>query len=224
VRDIYFTESLALKDDKYQPYPNLCDSTDEGITECNRAKYWFKQWWQIRFSSRDLSDGTHYWYEIFSDLPSDDGRNFDLTAHYPDNETAWQESIAKYPGTNKYLIGICDSNDNPAPHYPPCSETDQSLDLTAKYGIKKMEFVNFYSLSKRLVFDNLGNIYLQEGDAGDSGDYNPLDSSKRKLLTTTAKIRLCLDVDSSGNCKLDKGECIQVNITPGGAVYESDCE
>ena len=44
IKDIRFTQSLALKDDKYQPFP-----IDNSPMEQNRSKYWFKQWWQLKF-------------------------------------------------------------------------------------------------------------------------------------------------------------------------------
>jgi len=210
IKNIYFTQSLALKDDKYQPFP-LDNSKKEG----NRSKYWFKQWWQIRFSTfKDSSNKTHYWYEIFSDVPSNSkSKNFDAQANLP--TTDWEISIAKNPLNNKLMIGHCGAS-----QYPPCDKTDTKLDLTKTYGIKYVKFINFYYRSPRLVFDNYGNIFLKEGKDGDSGDINPLDTQNRMLLTKIAKIRLCLDE----NCKdLSKNKCIQLNITPTGFIYKSEC-
>ena len=209
-KNIYFTKSLALKDDKYQPFPN-----DNSAKEQNRSKYWFKQWWQIRFSTFKDSKGiTHYWYEIFSDVPSNSkSKNFDGQANLPTSD--WNISIAKNPLTQKLMIGHCDAS-----QYPKCIDTDPKLDLTKKYGIKKVKFINFYPYSPRLVFDNYGNIFLKEGKDGDAGDINPLDTQNRLMLTKTAKIQLCLD----NPCKKTKTRCSQINITPTGFIYQSKCD
>ena len=205
---INFTHSLALKDDKYQPFPE-----NNSTIEQNRSKYWFKQWWQIRFSTFNDENGkTHYWYEIFSDLPSDKEShtytyNFDGTGHYPDNPKKWYKSIALNPSNNKLMIGHCGVS-----HYPDCNETDNKLDLTKAFGITRVEYKNF-GRSKRLVFDNFGNVFLGEGDKGDAGDINPLDKNERKLLTKIAKIKLYINSD-----------CLQINITPTGEVYKSNCD
>jgi hypothetical protein len=219
IKHIEYTQSLALKDDKYQPFPNhVCDSTHEGITECMRSKYWFKQWWQIRFS-QNTTNNNDWWYEVFTDLPYFNGYNFDKTAHYPDNpESNWYKSIALDPLTNKLLIGNCG-----ATHYPNCDLVDKTLNLTKSYGIQKVEFVNMPN--KRLLFDNNGNVFLKEGEVGDSNDTNPLDSSERPLLTSTAKIKLCTKINTSTNkCETSPDVCIQINISPLGAVYKSNCE
>ncbi len=203
VKNIRFTQSLALKDDKYQPFP-----LDTSAKEENRSKYWFKQWWQIRFSS----SGGDYWYEIFSDVPyNSSSHNFDAQANLP--TSAWDKSIAKDPLNNKLMIGHCGVS-----QYPDCNQTDKKLDLTKYYGIKNVEYVNF-KRSKRLVFDNFGNVFLREGDDGDAGDINPLEYNERYLLTKTAQIRLCLD----STCNYNKDRCIQINITPTGYVYTSNC-
>ncbi len=211
IKNIRFTQSLALKDDKYQPFP--LNNTN---IEQNRSKYWFKQWWQIRFSTfKDSNNKTHYWYEIFSDVPSNyKTKNFDAQANLPTN--AWEVSIAKNPLNNKLMIGHCGVS-----QYPDCSEVDTTLDLTKTYGIKYIKFINFYRYSRRLVFDNFGNVFLREGDDGDAGDINPLEYDKRYMLTKIAKIRLCLDNDC---VSLNKDRCIQVNVTPTGFTYISECK
>ena len=207
-KNIRFTESLALKNDKYQPFPENNTSKEE-----NRSKYWFKQWWQVRFSTFKDNGKIHYWYEIFSDVPSNyKTKNFTAQANLPTN--AWQISIAKNPLDNKLMIGHCGVS-----HYPNCNQTDNKLDLTKAYGIKKLKFTNFYSRSPRLVFDNYGNVFLKEGKDGDAGDINPLDNNNRMLLTKKANIKLCLD----NPCKYQKNRCLQVNITPTGYVFISKC-
>ena len=210
IKNIRFTQSLALKDDKYQPYP-----INNTSVEMNRSKYWFKQWWQIRFSTfKDSSGNTHYWYEIFSDQPYDaTTKNFTAQANLP--TSLWNIKIAKNPLNQKLMIGHCGVS-----QYPDCSKTDTKLDLTKTYGIKKIEFINFDRYTKRIVFDNLGNVFLREGDDGDAGDINPLDDTKREMLTKVAKIRLCL----TNPCQYNKNQCIQINITPTGYSYISKCK
>jgi len=204
IKNIYFTQSLALKDDKYQPF-----SIKNSVTEMNRSKYWFKQWWQIRFSTfKDKNRKIHYWYEIFSDQPYyTRTKDFTAQANLPDK--LWYVKLAKNPLNKKLMIGHCGVS-----HYPDCKETDTKLDLTKTYAIKKVKYVNF-KRSKRLVFDNMGNVFLREGDDGDRGDINPLDVKKRNLLTKMAKIKLCAD----NSCN----KCIQINITPSGYIYKTQC-
>jgi len=208
IKNIHLAKSLALKDDKYQPFPIY-----DNITENNRSKYWFKQWWQVRFSTFYDNGETHYWYEIFTDQPySKSTKNFTAQANLP--TSLWYIKLAKNPLNQKLLIGHCGVS-----QYPDCNQTDAKLDLTKTYGIKRVEYVNFYSNSKRLVFDNFGNVFLREGDDGDAGDVNPLDSDERKLLTKTAAIKLCLD----NPCQKTSNHCIQINITPSGYIYKTTC-
>ena len=201
---INYTRHLAINDNKMQYYP-----INDSKIEMNRSKYWFKQWWQIRFSTFDDNGQTHYWYEIFSDVPYNSStKNFDAQANLP--TSAWQISIAKNPLNHKLMIGHCGAS-----QYPDCNDADDKLDLTKKYGIVKLKFTNFYSNSPRLVFNNEGNIFLREGDDGDAGDINPYDKDERKPLLKTAKITLCQDDKCENN--------ISICITPKiGTVYKCD--
>jgi len=220
VKNIYFTQSLALKDDKYQPFPNhKCDGSDEGKVECNRSKYWFKQWWQIRIS-KNKNAPTDLWYEVFSDVPFYNSYNFDRVGNYPPKSEVWEIGYAKNPLNGKYLTGKCDTDGKG--NYPPCDKIDKHLNLTASYGIKEIIFNGTKissSNSGRILFDNFGNVFLNEGLKGDGGDINPLDSNNRELLVKTLTIKLCLD----SPCIEDKNRCAQINITPTGFVYTSDC-
>ena len=65
-KDLRYTRSLALKDDKYQPFP-----IDNSTVEQNRSKYWFKQFWQLKFAT----DGSDLIYMIFSDQPANGSTN-----------------------------------------------------------------------------------------------------------------------------------------------------
>jgi len=204
---INFTHSLALKEDMYQPFPK-----ENNVTENNRSKYWFKQWWQIRFT-RDKNDPKYFWCEVFSDQPYDkDAQNFDRKGATPTN--TWDKSFAKNPLDGKYLIGKCGSG------FPPCDKITKELALSEKYGIKQILFdgknVN-WNTPKRIIFDNFGNVFLSEGEIGDKGDINPLDSSERILLTHNLIIKLCTD----NNC--NKNFCKEIIVTPTGNIYQSSC-
>ena len=191
INHIRYTHQLALRDDKYQAFP-----LDSSAKEGNRSKYWFKQWWQIRFTKN--TNNKDYWYEIFTDLPTGGSYNFDKVGYHP--KADWETTYAKNPLNNKYLIGNCDVSG-----YPSCSEADKKLDLTKTYGIKKIVYENFYSYSRRLMFDGYGKPYLKESNSnGDNGDINPYDNDKRMPLTKIAKITLCLD----DNCEQNKSICI----------------
>jgi prepilin-type N-terminal cleavage/methylation domain-containing protein len=193
VTNIRFTQSLALKDDKYQPFP-----INNTTAEIDRSKYWFKQWWQIRFSQNNNGD---YFYEIFSDSPGAGSASgvFDKIGN-PVSE------FAKDPLTGKYMTG----------NYS--AKTDQDLNLS-KYNIKLMKFngkiVNG-SHPFRLVFDNFGHVFLDEGISGNAGDTNPLDSNARPVMTKNATIQLCEDLQCN--------KCIQINVTPSGFAYISSCQ
>ena len=192
INHIRYTQQLALRDDKYQAFP-----LDSSAKEGNRSKYWFKQWWQIRFTKN--KNDKNYWYEIFTDLPTNSKYSFDRLGHLPNGEDNWTLTYAKNPLNNKYLMGHCDDSG-----YPDCLEADKKLNLTKTYGIKKIIYENFYSYSRRLVFDSYGKPYLKIGDSGDGGDINPYDNDKRMPLTKIAKITLCLD----DNCEQNKSICI----------------
>ena len=215
IRNIYFTQSLALKDDKYQPFP-----LEDNTTENNRSKYWFKQWWQVRFT-KNRNDPKDLWYEIFSDVPYNNSYNFDKVGNYPPKSNIWEIGYAKNPLNGKYLTGKCDT-DNKG-NYPPCEKIDKHLNLTKAYGIKTVIFNGSTissSNSKRLIFDNFGNVFLREGDKGDAGDINPLDFDKRELLTKEISIKLCLD----NPCNKIPSRCREINITATGFIYQTECE
>ncbi|WP_457560179.1 prepilin-type N-terminal cleavage/methylation domain-containing protein [Caminibacter sp.] len=200
LRDLRFTQSLGLKDDKYYPFPDKNDSVD-----MNKSKYWFKQWWQLRIS-RD-SNG-NYSYEIFSDSAhSTQSSNFDRIAN-PVSEFALNPLNAKrISGTGSASM---------------YSVSEYNL---SKYNIKLIikpdgHPFNTSNTSVRFLFDNFGNVFLSEGSAGDAGDINPLDQNYRPLIVKTENIKLCLD----NPCQTtNKNRCIQINITPTGYVYKSNC-
>jgi type II secretory pathway pseudopilin PulG len=198
ISHINLTRELALKDNKFQYYP----IDDNNATELNRTKYWFKQWWQIHFRYYTDNGKTYYYYEIFSDIPYDGSKNFSKKGNLPNNDKSWNESYAKNPLNNLYLVG------NDGDNFP--KNIDKKLNLTQSYDIKKVE-INGYSIDsssgiKRFIFDNYGNVYIDEGTAGDAGDINPYDKDERIPLIAIAKISLCKD----DNCN----KKIDICITP----------
>jgi len=187
---IRYTESLAFKDDKYRPFP----VNDNNQTEKNRSKFWFMQWWQIRFSKKRNGD---IYYVVFSDSP-------DYDRNPIPSETA------KDPLTHQHLYG----------DYSHLTATNK-LNLTQTYGIKEMRFDNISLTSghpKRILFDNFGNVFLNEGSliASDNNYtlYNRT-TSGRPLLNHILHIDLCKDL----NCNI----CIRLNLTPAGEVYQTNC-
>ena len=195
ISNINYTRHLAIKDNKIKYYP-----INNTATEMNRSKYWFKQWWQIRFSN----DSSGYWYEIFTDLPTDgSSTNFEATGGKPNKDSDYELTYAKNSDA-KYLTGKCDDGSN----YAKCEDTDPKLNFTNNYGIQKIIFKNLNSTKPHLIFDNYGNIYLTEGEKGDGGDINPYNIIKRKPLLTTGKIILCKE----DNCEQNISICISPKI------------
>jgi Tfp pilus assembly protein FimT len=188
ISHINLTRQLALKDNKFQYYP----IDDNNATELNRTKYWFKQWWQIRFAKTQKTG--EIFYEVFSDLPyteKDGSYNFSKNGYQPSNENSWNETYAKNPLNNLLLVG---REDDGSGNYP--KNADTKLNLTKYYGIKRVE-VNGKAVasnnSKRFIFDNYGNVYIDEGEKGDGEDINPYDKDERIPLTSKAIISLCKD-------------------------------
>jgi hypothetical protein len=190
INHIDYTRQLALKDNKFQYYP-----IDNSVVELNRTKYWFKQWWQIRFTAKDNGE---VYYEIFSDLPYNSTHNFSKVGNLPNKKEAWEKTYAKNPLNNSLFVGRNDAG------YP--KNGDLKLNLTKYYGIKEIK-LNGQSVAysrkkiKRFMFDNYGNVYTDEGEAGDKGDINPYDDNNRTPLTSVATITLCKDKDC--NKKID---------------------
>jgi Tfp pilus assembly protein FimT len=189
ISHINYTRHLALIDNKFQYYP-----INNSAMELNRTKYWFKQWWQIRFAKTKNSG--EIFYEVFSDLPytaKNGTYNFSKNGYQPTNKDSWNETYAKNPLNNLLLVG---RKDDGSGNYP--KNADMKLNLTKYYGIKEIK-LNGESVAysrkkiKRFMFDNYGNIYIDEGEKGDGGDTNPYDKDERIPLTSKAIISLCKD-------------------------------
>ena len=211
VSHINYTRHLAIKDNKMQYYP--MSNTE---TELNRTKYWFKQWWQLRITKD--GDGNLF-YEIFSDVPyvSSTGSgtyNFDTKGNRPTSK--WDETFAKDPD-GKYLIGHCG-----VAEYPDCTQVNEKLNLTKYYNIVKIQVedgTHIYNVSSsnnfRIVFDQYGNGYKDEGQDGDAGDINPYDKDTRPPILNVIKVTFCQD----NNCETNISMCLSKKI---GNIYYCD--
>ncbi|NPA55396.1 MAG: hypothetical protein GXO40_03445 [Epsilonproteobacteria bacterium] len=197
ISHIRYTRELSANDNKFQYYPRDVTSA----VERNRTKYWFKQWWHIKFTN--MND--HIIYYIFSDQPTSAATtNFNNTAQSQFSE------LATNPLDGKYLIGA-----SGAPNYPSKDKVVKQLDLTQYYGIHHIKLDGGYSSSSmpnnlgdriNILFDSRGNIYMSEGLRGDSEDTNPYDSQYRHPLLQEANISLCKDTQAN--------ECIVITIEP----------
>ncbi len=216
IKDIRFTQSLALKDDKYQPFPESNSSVEQ-----NQSKYWFKQWWQIKFTN---ANGNIIYY-IFSDKADTNCSNFNKKIIH----TQYAQELAKN-GEEKYKIGISSEETNNT-NYPNIKDIEKALNLTKTYGIVRIEYDGYSPSSMpnnmgnriNLLFDNNGNVFQNEGIVGDGGDINPLDSNTRYLLNQVKTIKLCNKLDASNHCLTDNQHCIAISISPSGDVEQTTC-
>jgi prepilin-type N-terminal cleavage/methylation domain-containing protein len=208
---LMLTASTASQDDKiYYQLP----STVGDLAESNRSAYYFKQFWQFKImenSNKEIS------YCIFSDQPrATTTTNFDERAHnqYP------TEVLTN--GRGQYL---CHDTDDP--DYE--SKEDPFVNLTKKYKIEKVIF-NYTDLDGnlqtkvvdlndnsyttiRLLFDNLGNLFLDEGKSGDGKDYNIFDPAVRPLLISEGNLTFCQE-SPTHNCEKN----VTLTIYPTGIV------
>lgn len=164
VKDIRYTQSLALKDDKYQPFPDSTSAADQ-----NKSKYWFKKRWQIKISKQS----TYFVYTVFSDSNLDGSASVDESVNDAEGKKIYEYNLSK--------DGVVDIK-------------YQSVSITS---------------SISLLFDNCGNIFLNEGGT----DPNPL--SGTNLSTTDLNITLCKNSACNKYC--------EIIIVPSGYVYEENC-
>ena len=133
-KNIKFTQSLALKDDKYQPFPN-----NNSLEEQNRSKYWFKRFWQIKIGENNNKD---FYFVIYSDNDLDNNADVD--------------EIAKDPLTNKYINGNYYSNTS-------VKDANLSTFGITNISYTYKNIINSnIALGNplRIYFDNYGNVYI----------------------------------------------------------------
>jgi prepilin-type N-terminal cleavage/methylation domain-containing protein len=192
------TASVGNQDDKVYYY--MPAEAGDSVAQM-RSKYYFKQFWQ--FKIMENGDG-EISYCIFSDQPTaSSATNFDKRAH---NE--YGEVLTN--GKGKYL---CHDTNNPSLE----AEEDTFVNLTKKYDIVKAYLIyngTTKTLSSstpfRFLFDSNGNVFLDEGSAGDGGDIKIFDPTKRPLLTSPATLIFCQ------NSSCDKNATF--TIYPGGLI------
>jgi len=173
IKYIDYTHSLALKDDKYQPFPE-----DNSSIEQNRSKYWFKQWWRIRISAN--SNGNYY-FEIYTDT--------NLNGNDDVNE------MAKDPLTGKYLKGNYSAS-------TASKDTNLSIFGIKKisYIYNNNEYIINSNNRLNLFFDNYGNVFKKIYNTQIFKKTSTLGSN---ILTSDLKIKLCSNVNCNSNktCK-----------------------
>ncbi|NPA12073.1 MAG: hypothetical protein GXO62_07510 [Epsilonproteobacteria bacterium] len=211
---------LAYSDDKFYLFPK-----DNTIKEISRSKYWFKQWWHLKITDVKNVKKNRYEiiYYIFSDQPRNTkSTNFDKKIV---TKAQYKSELAKNE-MGLYLIGA-NKEDTGNKNYPSIKEIDTTLNLTKKFGIKRIEYSGYHTSSMRgklghrinILFDGLGNIFQSEGLKGDSGDINPLDT-KRKMIIKEVEIKLCLD----NPCINTNNRCSIVAISPVSGAYRKNCK
>jgi len=169
------TASTAAKDDKaYYLLPSESGDTTAQL----RAKYYFKQFWQFKIMKNSAGEIS---YCIFSDQPY----TYDKRAHNQYSREVLTD------GTGKYLCH--DASDNSL-----IAEENPLVNLTAHYHITKVLFTYkgkteqvSTNNSIRFLFDNEGNLFMDEGEEGDGGDINPFDPTARPLMTSPGRLVLC---------------------------------
>jgi len=169
------TASTAAKDEKGT---RLFPTEKENQQAQMGVKYYFKKFWQLKLIKDDKGNIS---YCIFSDQPE----SFDKRAH-----NQYQTEVLT-DGTGKYLCHDA-SNPNLKRH------ENVYTNLTDHYQIAKVLFTykgKTIQLSQskpiRFLFDNQGNLFLEEGKEGDGGDINPYDPTNRPLMTTPGRLTFC---------------------------------
>jgi len=189
--------SVGIQDDKvYYYFPSEAGSSVAKM----RSKYYFKQFWQFKVMENTAGEIS---YCIFSDQPTDATTNFDKRAH---NE--YSEVLTN--GDGKYL---CHDSSTAS----LTAQEDPYVNLTRKYSIVKAYLI-YQGVTKtlspstpfRFLFDAEGNIFLDEGNAGDAGDIKIFDPTKRPLLTSPATLVFCQ------NDSCDKNATF--TVYPGGLI------
>ncbi len=150
---IRYTQHLAMISDKFDP--NLQD--------------WYKEKWQIFFTSSSSVSGNAWSMIIFSDKFSHSGR--------PDvSEIAINPVDPTKKMTGGYRSGSSGIRyeDKRATKY---------LNLGKSFGIADVKFIGCRSRAKRISFDELGRPYY--------GDPSTLHAPYSRLMTSQCRIELC---------------------------------
>jgi len=137
IKNIRFTESLALKDDKYQPFPENNSSLEE-----NRSKYWFRRFWQFRLGKSNNC----YFFEVYSD----ENLNGDAS---PVSE------FAKDPLNNKYIAG----NYSASTALKDANLCNFGINSVTYHTVSSTP-IDVKNKSLHIYFDNYGNVYISKNN------------------------------------------------------------
>ena len=170
-RYLNYTHSLALKDDKYLPFPE-----NNTTLEQNRSRYWFRRFWQFRLGK----SSSCYFFEVYSD------ENLDGDAS-PVTE------FAKDPLTNKYIAG----NYNASTAVKDANLCKFGIN-SVKFTIDNQTFDVKKNKSLHIYFDNYGNVYTLDRNNSNSNnifnnmklltsdlEINLTHNNKSKIITIT---------------------------------------
>jgi len=164
-----YTHSLALKDDKYLPFPE-----NNTTLEKDRSKYWFRRFWQFRMGKSNSC----YFFEIYSD----DNLNGDAS---PVSE------FAKDPLDNKYIAG----NYHTSTAVKDANLCNFGID-SVKFTIGNQTF-DVKDKSLHIYFDNYGNVYVSKNNNNSTNIFNNMKlltsnleinlthNNKSKIITIT---------------------------------------
>jgi len=176
IKDIKYTQSLALFDVKYRHKPKSSDTKD-----MRQVKFWYKSMWQLRIGQEHKRP----YYAIFSDKPTNaETTNFDGLMKNNKSEPAID------PETRKYLVGVWRELYSSPSYHLKKSEVTTRLNLGLEYGVEKVEANTTFGgkwqkNSIRILFDNFGRPFYYY-NKGDNGDYHPF----RYLLQEEVQIKL----------------------------------
>ena len=172
-KNIRFTKSLALKDDKYQPFPNNDTSQEE-----NRSKYWFRRFWQIKIAKNQTDN---FYFVVYNDDDLDNN---------PD-----VKDMAKDPLTNKYINGNYYSNTSDK---DANLSTFGITNIAYRYKSINSNIISGKPL--RIYFDNYGNVYINKNNNKSLNIFNNMKllTSKLKIILNQNNKSIMLIVTSNG--------------------------
>lgn len=187
VRDIRYTQHLAMIDDKFD----------------SNVAHWYRQRWQIAFSTAHSTRS----YSIFSDSPSLTTGAYD--GNPSANITYTKVEVARNPlDNNRYMIGVANSNfDNSS-----TKRISPSLDIGKTYGVVDVKMSDGTSSTvKRILFDHMGRPYR---GTGSSTATHPISSSVDFIATSTILIKLCVEACVGANRTVNSDTEIMIAVEP----------
>ena len=135
-----YTRSLALKDDKFMPFPESNNSV-----ETNKSKKWFRRFWQLKIGK---TSNNNFFIQVYTDS--------DLNSSISVNDYAKNPLNGKYIDGN-YSASTADRDAN--------LSNFGITNITYKY--KDTEY-NITSHGFHFYFDNYGNVFINKNDNNNS--------------------------------------------------------